>query len=110
MPILAQYFPGFQRRFSRTAQHAQSAQQLLITLAAQDLTACLDGECLLVSKLQFFSVERIDNMLRYWFGLRGVRMPSTSWLQEMRSQLLQAKHDALFCVTHADCTIRRHRY
>ena len=109
MPILQQYFPGFQRRLSRTAQHAQSAQQLLITLAAQDLATCMEGECLLVAKLQSFDDERIDNMLRYWFGLRGVRMPSTSWLQEVRSQLLQAKHDAQVCVTHADCHIRRHR-
>lgn len=109
MPILQQYFPGFQQRFSRTAQHAQSAQQLLIALAAQDLATCLEGTCLLVSRLQSFSDERIDNMLRYWFGLRGIRMPSTSWLREMRTQLLQAKHDAQVCVTHADCHIRRHR-
>lgn len=109
MPILQQYFPGFQQRFSRTAQHAQSAQQLLIALAAQDLATCLEGTYLLVSKLQSFSDERIDNMLRYWFGLRGMRMPSTSWLREMRTQLLQAKHDAQVCVTHADCHIRRHR-
>jgi tRNA(Ile)-lysidine synthase len=109
MPMLEQCFPGFQRRFSRTAQHAQSAQQLLITLAAQDLATCLDGECLSVAKLQSFGDARIDNMLRYWFGLRGVRMPSTSWLQEVRAQLLQARHDAQVCVTHADCHIRRHR-
>ncbi|WP_231949180.1 tRNA lysidine(34) synthetase TilS [Herminiimonas arsenitoxidans] len=109
MPTLEQHFPGFQQRFARTAQHAQSAQRLLIELAAQDLHICLDGECLDISKLKQFSSDRIDNMLRYWFGSRGVRMPSTSWLNEMRSQLLEAKHDAQLCVTHADCHIRRHR-
>ncbi|RBA24137.1 tRNA lysidine(34) synthetase TilS [Herminiimonas fonticola] len=109
MPTLAQHFPGFQQRFARTAQHAQSAQRLLIELAEQDLTQCLDGECLDITKLKNFSADRIDNMLRYWFGLRGVRMPSTSWLNEMRTQLLEAKHDAQLCVTHADCHIRRHR-
>ncbi|MFJ7565971.1 tRNA lysidine(34) synthetase TilS [Herminiimonas sp. NPDC097707] len=109
MPTLAQHFPGFQQRFARTAQHAQSAQRLLIELAAQDLTVCLDGACLDVTKLRQFSADRIDNMLRYWFGSRGVRMPSTSWLNEMRTQLLEAKHDAQLCVTHADCHIRRHR-
>lgn len=109
MPALAQHFPGFQQRFARTAQHAQSAQRLLIELAAQDLALCLDGACLDVSKLRQFSADRIDNMLRYWFGLRSVRMPSTAWLNEMRTQLLEAKHDAQLCVTHADCHIRRHR-
>ncbi len=81
----------------------------MIELAAQDLTQCLDGDCLDITKLKNFSADRIDNMLRYWFGLRGVRMPSTSWLNEMRTQLLEAKHDAQLCVTHADCHIRRHR-
>jgi len=109
MPTLAQHFHGFQQRFARTAQHAQSAQRLLIELAVQDLTQCLDGECLDIRQLKNFSADRIDNMLRYWFGLRGVRMPSTSWLNEMRTQLLEAKHDAQLCVTHADCHIRRHR-
>lgn len=109
MPTLAKYFPGFQQRFSRTAQHAQSAQRLLVELAAQDLTVCLDGACLDVTKLRQFNPDRIDNMLRYWFGMRGVRMPSTSWLHEMRTQLLEARHDAQLCVTHADCHIRRHR-
>ncbi len=109
MPKLEEHFPGFQQRFARTAQHAQSAQRLLIELAAEDLQQCLDGECVDVSKLKLFSADRIDNMLRYWFGLRGVRMPSTSWLNEMRTQLLEAKHDAQLCVTHADCHIRRHR-
>jgi tRNA(Ile)-lysidine synthase len=109
MPTLKQYFPGFQQRFARTAQHAQSAQRLLIELASQDLNVCLDGDCLDVTKIREFSCDRIDNMLRYWFGLRGVRMPSTSWLNEMRTQLLEAKHDAQLCVTHADCHIRRHR-
>jgi tRNA(Ile)-lysidine synthase len=109
MPALAQYFPGFQQRFARTAQHAQSAQRLLIDLAAQDLAVCLDGECLDVNRLKQLDPDRIDNMLRYWFGSRGVRMPSTSWLNEMRTQLLEAKCDAQLCVTHADCHIRRHR-
>jgi tRNA(Ile)-lysidine synthase len=109
MPALEQHFPGFQQRFTRTAQHMQSAQQLLIELATQDLGVCLDGECLDVNRLRQLSKDRIDNMLRYWFASRGIRMPSTSWLNEMRSQLLEAKHDAQLCVTHADCHIRRHR-
>lgn len=109
MPALAEFFPGFQERFARTAQHAQSAQRLLIELAAQDLGACLDGACIDIKQLKKLNSDRIDNLLRYWFGSRGVRMPSTAWLSEMRSQLLQAKADAQLCVTHADCHIRRHR-
>lgn len=109
MPILAEYFPGFQQRFARTAQHAQAAQRMLVELGAQDLALCLEGESLDISRIRQLSPDRIDNLLRYWFGSRGVRMPSTAWLNEMRTQLLEAKADAQLCVTHADCHIRRHR-
>ena len=109
MPALAEYFPGFQQRFARTAHHAQSAQRLLIELGAQDLALCLDGECLDISQIKQLSSDRIDNLLRYWFGSRGVRMPATAWLSEMRTQLLEANAEAQLCVTHADCHIRRHR-
>lgn len=109
MPVLAQAFPGFQGRFARTARHAQAAQRMLIELAAQDLAMCADGECLDIDRFKQLSSDRMDNVLRYWFGSHGVRMPSTSWLSEMRTQLLDAKEDAQLCVTHADCQIRRHR-
>ncbi|MEC5217641.1 tRNA(Ile)-lysidine synthase [Actimicrobium sp. GrIS 1.19] len=109
MPALADAFPGFAQRLARTAGHAQAAQRLLIELAAQDLALCAAGEALDIGRLKTLSGDRADNLLRYWFGLRGVRMPSTSWLREMRSQLFDAKPDAQLCVTHADCDIRRHR-
>lgn len=109
MPVLAETFPGFQGRFTRTARHAQAAQRMLIELAAQDIATCADGVCLDINRLRALSSDRMDNVLRYWFGSRGVRMPSTSWLSEMRTQLLDAKEDAQLCVTHADCHIRRHR-
>ncbi|AIY41465.1 tRNA(Ile)-lysidine synthetase [Collimonas arenae] len=109
MPVLAQYFPGFQERFSRSAGHMQTTQKLLVSLAAQDMALCADGACLDMDRLRQLNSERIDNLLRYWFGLHHLRMPSSAWLSEMRQQLLEAKADAQLCVTHPDCHIRRHR-
>lgn len=109
MPVLAQCFPGYQERFSRAARHAQSAQRLLITLAQQDLAACLQGEYLSLPALRQLDPDRIDNLLRYWFGTRHLRMPSAAWLLELRTQLLEAKEDAQLCVTHPACHIRRYR-
>lgn len=109
MPALEHAFPGFQERLGRTAQHAQSAQRLLIALAEQDLQNCQDGDCLDVRQLKQLSSDRAYNLLRYWFCSRGIRMPSTAWLSEMLVQLLEAKDDAQLCVTHADCHIRRYR-
>ena len=117
MPALAQAFPGFQERFARSAAHAQSAQRMLTELAAQDLAGCLsadtsgdlDNATVDVAKLRTMSLDRVQNLLRHWFGTRGLRMPSTAWLAEMVTQLIEARHDAQLLVTHPDCHIRRHR-
>jgi tRNA(Ile)-lysidine synthase len=109
MPALAQAFPGFQERFARSAAHAQSAQRMLTELAAQDLALCLDGDTVDVWKLRTMSVDRVRNLLRYWFATRALRMPSTAWLEEMVTQLVEARPDAQLLVTHPDCLIRRHR-
>ncbi|WP_317201757.1 tRNA lysidine(34) synthetase TilS [Janthinobacterium sp.] len=109
MPALALAFPGFQERFARSAQHAQSAQRLLVELAEQDLAACRDGDCLDISKMRPLSADRNYNLLRHWFGTRQLRMPSTAWLAEMLAQLLEARPDAQLLVTHPDCHVRRHR-
>ena len=109
MPALALAFPGFQQRFARSAAHAQSAQRLLTEIAQQDLAACLDGDCLDIGQLRQLSLDRSSNLLRHWFGTRQLRMPSTAWLSEMLTQLLEARYDAQLLVTHPDCHVRRHR-
>ncbi|RJG00502.1 tRNA lysidine(34) synthetase TilS [Noviherbaspirillum sedimenti] len=109
MPQLSQSFPGFQERLARSASHMQAAQRLLLQLAQDDLAACADGACLDLERLRGLSSERLDNLLRHWLGVHGVRMPSTAWLTEMRAQMLDAKADAQLCVSHPDCAIRRYR-
>ena len=49
------------------------------------------------------------NLLRHWFGTRGLRMPSAAWMTELVTQLLEARDDAQLLVTHPDCHVRRYR-
>lgn len=109
MPALAGAFPGFQQRFARSAAHAQSAQRLLTELAEQDLRASSTGEALDVAVLRTLSLDRVTNLLRHWFHVRGLSMPSTAWLAELVTQLLEARADAQLLVTHPECHLRRHR-
>ncbi len=109
MPALANAFPGFQERFARSARHAQSAQRMLDELAEQDLAACQLDDSLDLTRLRQLSADRCANLVRHWFVQRGLRMPSTAWLDEMLAQLFDAREDAQLCVTHPDCHIRRHR-
>jgi tRNA(Ile)-lysidine synthase len=109
MPVLAQAFPGFQRRIARSSAHAASSQRLLDELAAQDLAACLDGEAVVLPRLRLLSADRVNNLLRYWFSQRGLGMPSTAWLEQMVAQLLSAREDAQPLVSHPEIDARRHR-
>jgi tRNA(Ile)-lysidine synthase len=109
MPALDAHFPGYQERFARSAQHAQSAYRLLTELAEQDLAQCLDGDCIDINRLRGLSQDRSYNLLRHWFAVRGLSMPSTAWMAEMLTQLLEAKYDAQLLVTHPDCHVRRYR-
>jgi tRNA(Ile)-lysidine synthase len=99
-PVLAEYFPGFQERLARAAQHARSAQSLLDEVAASDLERCVDGDCIDLGQLRTMTRDRIDNLLRHWFLRHGLRMPSTAWLHELRVQILDADPDAQVCVDY----------
>ena len=109
MPALAQAFPGFQQRVARSSMHAQSALRVLLDVAAQDLNACLDGDALDLAQLRALSPDRINNVLRHWFAVRRLAMPSTAWMDEMIGQLFSAREDAQLLVVHPDCHVRRHR-
>jgi tRNA(Ile)-lysidine synthase len=109
MPALAAAFPGYQERFARSAAHARSAQRLLAELADQDLQAGLQDGSIAVDHLRALGEDRRNNLLRHWFGVRGIRIPSAAWLAEMVSQLLEARDGAELLVAHPDCDVRRHR-
>lgn len=108
MPILSEMAPGFAERLARSAQHARSAHRMLLELAQQDSRLCECDGGLDIAKMQGFSDDRIDNLLRFWLLTTGVRMPSTARLAEMRKQLFAARADARITVSHDGMGI--HRY
>ena len=112
MPLLADYFPGYQSRFARSAQHAQHNLELIEQLAHQDYVDCLvaPGSAILnAERLQLLPDARLDNVLRYWIAAHHRKMPSTARLAQMRKQLLTARDDARVCVKHGDMEVHRYR-
>jgi len=109
MPALAAAFPGFQARVARSSMHAQSALRVLLEVAGQDLERCLDGDAIDLAQLRALSPDRINNVLRHWFSVRRLAMPSTAWMDEMIGQLFSAREDAQLLVVHPECHVRRHR-
>lgn len=109
MPILAKIAPGYAERIARGAQHAQSANYLLKQLAEQDWESCHSEQALDISAMQRLDSERVDNLLRFWLAKCGARMPSTSRLKEIRSQLFHSREDARVTVHHEHLSIHRYQ-
>lgn len=99
-PLLAEYFPGFEKRIARSAGHLQSAQRLLDAMAQADLAGCSDGDALDISRMTHLGQDRFDNLLRFWMSSRGMKMPSTAWLAEAQRQLTGARDDAQVQLAH----------
>lgn len=95
-PLLQEHFPGFAACIARSASHVQTAQHLLDELAESDLKDCrdvLDDISLRLNRLAGLSPQRCNNLLRYWLYGLGMPAPSTARLEELRQQMLQARHD-----------------
>lgn len=110
VPVLEDLFPGFKKRLARTARHAGSAQRLLDEMARQDLKYCAaEKNSLDLACIRLLDQDRIDNLLRYWLSINGVRMPSTAWLQQAKQQLINAREDAQIDLSLDGYTLRRYR-
>jgi tRNA(Ile)-lysidine synthase len=93
-PVLEKNFPSFATQFTRSAKHIQSAQRLLDELAQSDLEQCAEGSIIFLDKLQSLSVDRVDNLLRYWIRDLAIYAPSNAQLEQLRQQMLRSSHEA----------------
>lgn len=109
MPLLSNISLGYTTRLARSARHVQTAGRLLTELAQIDMAACLIDDALQIEKMRSLSIDRIENLLRYWFSTLGVRMPSTARLTEMRHQLFDARHDAKITIHHDKLGVHRYK-
>lgn len=98
LPSLQKHYPAIKQNLARTASHLAEANALLEALAEQDASACLGDNQpitqLFLPPLITLSQPRIHNILRWWLAQNRVQMPSTSQLQQITAQLLNAKSDA----------------
>jgi tRNA(Ile)-lysidine synthase len=108
MPVLDTLSPGYSERIARSAMHFQAAQDLMLEVAQQDFASCSTDAGLGIAAMRALSPARRDNLFRYWFSRAGVRMPTTSRLKEMQSQLFEGREDARITVHHD--TVAIHRY
>lgn len=95
MPLLESRWPGFAKRWGRTAQNMAEADQLLDELANIDLqqvgTAFGALDLDLLSNL---SLSRQNNLLRFWIAREGGGRISRQQLSTIFSDVIEAQSDS----------------
>lgn len=109
LPAIERHFPGSAATISRSSRHWQAAQRLLDDLAEMDEADCAEGDALRIDRLAALSVERIDNLLRYWLAGRGMSQPpSAAQLEQVRRQVLLARPQAHPSLAICGLLVQRH--
>lgn len=121
LPTIEQRFKGASKTLARTAGHMAEADALLNDLAE------LDAQCLGLSEhdelseqslrqslpltcLRRLSLPRARNLLRWWLALNDENLPSAARLEDMLSQLLSARADAVISIKiDANRQLRRYQ-
>ncbi|MFA7242352.1 MAG: tRNA lysidine(34) synthetase TilS [Sulfuricellaceae bacterium] len=109
LPVLEQRFPAYRETFARSARHFAEAAGLLDDLAALDADGAIHENRLDVAALRRLSPARARNLLRYYLDGQRMPMPSAVRLDNMLSQLMDARSDARVHIRQGDFELRRYR-
>jgi len=109
LPRLRQRWPGAAQVVARSAQHMADARELLEELGDADLAAAGAGAAPDLEALGRLSAARQRNLLRRWIAARGLRVPDTRRLEQIRTTLVQAREDAQPEVHWHGGSVRRFR-
>jgi tRNA(Ile)-lysidine synthase len=94
LPALEEAFPQYRETFARSARHAAQAQELLETVAVEDLARM--GGVPAITALQQLPRARQANVLRHWLRSVHAATASAAQLEELLAQV-------------EDCRTRGHR-
>lgn len=94
LPVLEEAFPQYRETFARSSRHAAQAQELLETVAAEDLARM--GGTPAITALQILPRARQANALRHWLRVAHNASASAAQLEELLDQV-------------ADCRTRGHK-
>ncbi len=110
LPKLQSKLPGIKQTFVRAAHVAQEAQSLLEELAKIDAekAICDKTNRLDQSQVNHLSPERQKNLIRFWLGASGIKMPPAGRLNMIIEQF-KAKEDTQPLIAWSDVQLRRYK-
>jgi tRNA(Ile)-lysidine synthase len=107
---MAAHFPGYREALARSAAHLADAAELVDEVARADLAQIASTDGLSVAGLAVLSDARQRAALRLWLRLGRMRALSARRLEDLRTQLVDARQDGALCVNlPAGRCVRRYR-
>jgi len=106
---MADHFPAYREALARSAAHLADAAALIEEIARADLTQITSAEGLDVAALIALSEPRQRAALRAWLAQAGMRALSTRRLDDLRTQLTNARDDGALRIELPAGQIRRYR-
>ena len=109
LPSIRQRWPSVAHTVGRSARHLAQAQRLNVELARLDGAALMDDGHLEIAGLLSLQRDRQVNVLRWWIGEVGLRVPSSARLESILRDVVPARDDAQPVVTWPEGEVRRYR-
>lgn len=108
LPLLQERWPSLLHNLGRSAQLFQEAKHNLEALAAIDYPQ-LEQPSLPLAGLSGLTTERIRNLLRAWLKKQQIRLPSSTVLTRIVTEVIHAREDAEPHVTWGNYVVKRYQ-
>ena len=111
IPVLEARWPGARSAMARTANLNRESARLLYALAAIDLEPAggIGGAMLDVDEVAALEPARRRNAIAGWLRGHGIASPGERRIDQIANQVVEARSDAMPCVSLGDVDVRRYR-
>lgn len=111
LPLLKTRWPSAAKTVSRSANHCANAHQILTEVAEDLLTLVLNhtDNTLSISKLLELDSKKQPLVIRQWFKHQNLKMPSTTFINEIFNTVIATKASSNPQLKKADYVIRRYQ-
>jgi tRNA(Ile)-lysidine synthase len=111
IPQLKQHWPGLDKTVSRSARHCATTDGLMHSVTLSHYQAVCDEKevALDIAALQALSAGWRNQVLRYWFKQAGLNYPSETILQQIQTDIIDARQDATPQISTQQHQVRRYR-
>ncbi|MCD6039519.1 MAG: tilS [Gammaproteobacteria bacterium] len=111
LPLLKQRWPTVSKTLARVAENCAEAQQVVETIAVQNLAGCYDKKTktLALKKLRLLDAVSQRQVLRRWLEELGFPIPSAVKLYQIQHDFFHARSDRSPYMTWGNVELRRYQ-